>query len=84
MLGSSRIYSEPVRLLPSDVERLIRWLSPPERVELNRLSVRPYSFASQAYTCFANIIIYYIIALKNKKVKQNNKNLARAIFFINL
>ncbi len=40
ILGSSRIYSEPVRLLPNDVERLMRCDSPPDRVELNLSSVR--------------------------------------------
>ena len=32
ILGSSRIYIEPTRLLPSDVARFIRWLSPPDKV----------------------------------------------------
>jgi hypothetical protein len=32
MLGSSRIYMEPTKLLPSEVAKLIRWDSPPESV----------------------------------------------------
>ena len=40
MDGSSRIYSTPIRLLPIWVARRIRWLSPPDRVPEERLSVR--------------------------------------------
>ena len=40
MLGSSSMYIEPTRLEPSEVTRLMRWLSPPERVLQARLSVR--------------------------------------------
>ena len=40
MLGSSSMYSDPTRLLPSDVARLMRCDSPPERVDDRRLSVR--------------------------------------------
>ena len=37
---SSRIYKEPTKLLPKEVAKLIRWLSPPERVEDNLFKVR--------------------------------------------
>ena len=40
MDGSSKIYSTPIRLLPIWVASLIRWLSPPERVPLDRDRVR--------------------------------------------
>ena len=30
ILGSSKIYIEPTKLLPNEVARLIRWLSPPD------------------------------------------------------
>ena len=40
ILGSSKIYIEPTRGLPSEVASAILWLSPPERVELWRLSDR--------------------------------------------
>ncbi len=40
MLGSSRIYSTPIRLEPICVARRIRWLSPPERVLAERDRVR--------------------------------------------
>jgi hypothetical protein len=36
MLGSSRIYSTPMRLDPIWVARRMRWLSPPERVPAAR------------------------------------------------
>ena len=36
MLGSSRIYSTPIRLEPIWVARRMRWLSPPERVAAER------------------------------------------------
>ena len=32
ILGSSRIYIEPTRLLPREVAKFIRWLSPPDNV----------------------------------------------------
>ena len=32
ILGSSRMYNEPTRLLPKEVARLILWDSPPEKV----------------------------------------------------
>ena len=38
--GSSRIYSDPTRLLPNDVQRLMRWLSPPLSEFERRLRVR--------------------------------------------
>ena len=38
--GSSRIYSTPMRLLPIWVARRMRWLSPPDRVPLDRDRVR--------------------------------------------
>mgnify|MGYP001781739242 CR=1 FL=1 len=40
MEGSSRIYSTPIRLLPIWAARRMRWLSPPERVPLDRDRVR--------------------------------------------
>ena len=40
MLGSSRMYSTPIRLEPICVARRIRWLSPPERVLAERERVR--------------------------------------------
>ena len=40
ILGSSSIYSEPTKLLPNEVARLIRWDSPPDNVLARRLSVR--------------------------------------------
>ena len=40
MEGSSRIYIDPTREEPRAVTRLMRWLSPPERVLQARLSVR--------------------------------------------
>ena len=40
MDGSSRMYMLPTSELPSEVARLIRWLSPPLRVLDNRPSVR--------------------------------------------
>ena len=40
MLGSSRIYIEPTRLLPSDVERFILCDSPPDNVEESLSRVR--------------------------------------------
>jgi len=40
MDGSSKIYSTPIRLLPIWVARRMRWLSPPERVPLDRDRVR--------------------------------------------
>ena len=40
MLGSSSIYSEPTRLLPSEAVRFILWLSPPLNVLDWRFNVR--------------------------------------------
>ena len=40
ILGSSNIYKEPTRLLPSEVAKLMRWLSPPESELLRRFRVR--------------------------------------------
>ena len=40
MLGSSRIYSTPIRLEPICVASLILWLSPPESVAAERDSER--------------------------------------------
>ena len=40
MEGSSRMYMEPTSELPSEVARLMRWLSPPLSVLLMRLRVR--------------------------------------------
>ena len=31
ILGSSKIYKDPTKLLPNEVARLILWLSPPDR-----------------------------------------------------
>ena len=40
MLGSSRIYKEPTKLLANEVARFIRCDSPPERVEDRRFNVK--------------------------------------------
>ena len=40
MLGSSRIYVDPTRLLPKEVAKLMRCDSPPERVFESRFNVR--------------------------------------------
>ena len=40
MLGSSRMYMLPTRLLPREVARSMRWVSPPLRVLLRRSRVR--------------------------------------------
>ena len=40
MLGSSKIYMEPTNALPSEVANLIRWNSPPDKVELSLFKVK--------------------------------------------
>ena len=40
MLGSSKMYMEPTKADPSEVANLMRWYSPPERLEVRRLSVK--------------------------------------------
>ena len=50
ILGSSRMYRLPTRLLPSDVARLMRWLSPPDSDAEGRLSVR-YSSPTSVRNC---------------------------------
>ena len=40
MLGSSKIYKDPTRLLPNEVAKLIRWLSPPLKVLLSLSNVK--------------------------------------------
>ena len=40
MLGSSKIYNDPTKLLPNELTKLIRWLSPPLRVLARRFRVR--------------------------------------------
>jgi len=40
MLGSSKMYIEPTKLLPSEVARLMRWDSPPDKVFDTRFRVK--------------------------------------------
>ena len=63
MLGSSRIYREPTRLLPNDVVRFILWLSPPDKVPASLDSVRydrptfikKFSLESISFTTISDI-----------------------------
>src|ERR1035437_1569946 len=80
MLGSSRIYMDPVRLLPNAVDRLIRWDSPPDRVEERRLRVRypsPTSAntSSLLFISFSNLRATFFSNSDNFREQKNSLRL---------